>query len=166
MYNELWCNKTGQQCVPNVKCNTCFLGPPKSTPQHLDRFSHFCTSHGSVVSHVFSSKNCPSHGAIWTPSSTWFLELTRAHNPNGMSIGSAVFAWLTTVTDRPTDHATRGVCKSRRIYERSTATRPKNWCRKTKTSELSECWILMVRPSNQFARLSDKNLAVQLFRLL
>jgi len=34
-------------------------------------------------------------------------------NPNGISIGSAVFAGLTSVTDRltdgPTDHATRSV---------------------------------------------------------
>jgi len=29
---------------------------------------------------------------------------TRVHNPNGTSIGSAVFAWLTIVTDRQTDH--------------------------------------------------------------
>jgi len=38
---------------------------------------------------------------------------TLVFNPNGISIGSAVFAWLTTVTDRqtdrPTDHATRSV---------------------------------------------------------
>jgi len=27
-------------------------------------------------------------------------------NPNGISIGSAVFAGLSAVTDRPTDHAT------------------------------------------------------------
>jgi len=27
---------------------------------------------------------------------------TRVHNPNAISIGSAIFAGLTTVTDRPT----------------------------------------------------------------
>ena len=39
--------------------------------------------------------------------------------PNGISIGSAVFAGLTNVTDRPTDHATRSVTMGR-IYVRST----------------------------------------------
>ena len=47
--------------------------------------------------------------------------------PNGISIGSAVFAGLTIVsdrqTDRPTDHATPSVTIGR-IYVRSTATRP------------------------------------------
>ena len=46
---------------------------------------------------------------------------------NGSTIGSAVFAGLTTVTDRPadrpTDRATQFVTTSR-IYVRSTATRP------------------------------------------
>jgi len=50
---------------------------------------------------------------IWTPSNKWFLEHTRSHNPNGISIGSAVFAWLTAVSyrqaDRQTDDATRSV---------------------------------------------------------
>jgi len=37
---------------------------------------------------------------------TWFLEPTGAHNPDGISIGSAVFAGLTTVTDRTTGQTT------------------------------------------------------------
>ena len=44
----------------------------------------------------FPLKIVPSHGAIWTPSNTWFIEPTRVHNPNDISIGSAVFAQLTT----------------------------------------------------------------------
>jgi len=47
------------------------------------------------------------------------------HNPNSISIGSAVFAGLTTVTDRPTDHATPSVTIGR-VYVRSTAMRPNN----------------------------------------
>jgi len=35
-----------------------------------------------------------------------FLGPTRFRNPNGMSIGSAVFAGLTSVTDRQTDTQT------------------------------------------------------------
>jgi len=63
------------------------------------------------------------------PSNTWFLGPIRVLNPNGISIGSAVLAGLTTVTDRqtdrPTDHATRSV-RIGRIYVRSTAMRPNN----------------------------------------
>jgi len=41
---------------------------------------------------------------IWTPSNTWFPGPTEVVNPNSISIGSAVFAGLTGVTDRPTDY--------------------------------------------------------------
>ena len=51
------------------------------------------------------------------PSNTWFLDPTRAHNPNGISIGSAVFSGLMTVTDRQTDEQTvrprYSVCNNR-----------------------------------------------------
>ena len=45
------------------------------------------------------------------PSNTWFLGPSRVTTPNGISIGSVVFAGLTNVTpdtqtDRQTDHAT------------------------------------------------------------
>jgi len=60
---------------------------------------------------------------------TQFVGPTRVHNPNGILIGSAIFAGLTSVTDRPTDrptdHATRSVTIDR-IYVRSTVTRRKN----------------------------------------
>jgi len=36
-------------------------------------------------------QNCPFPWGIWTSSNIWFLEPTRAHNPNGISIGSTVF---------------------------------------------------------------------------
>jgi len=51
-------------------------------------------------------KIAPSHGGIWTPSNTWFLGPTSVLNPNGIAIGAAVFAGLTTVTDRQTDPPT------------------------------------------------------------
>jgi len=57
----------------------------------------------------FPLKIAPTHGVIWIQSNTCFLGLTRVLNPNGISIGSAVFAGFTSVTDRPTDHATRSV---------------------------------------------------------
>ena len=50
-----------------------------------------------------SPQNAPSHGGIWTPSNT-FPGPTRVLNLNGISIGSAVFARLTIVSDRQTNH--------------------------------------------------------------
>ena len=47
-------------------------------------------------------KLAASHGGSGRPSSnTWFHGTTRVLNPNGISIGSAAFAGLTSVTDRP-----------------------------------------------------------------
>ena len=43
-----------------------------------------------------------------TTSNAWFPGPTPVL-PNGISIGSTIFAGLTSVTDRPTDHATRSV---------------------------------------------------------
>jgi len=60
--------------------------------------------------------------SIWISgpqSSTWFPGPTRVLNPNGISIGSVCFAGLTSVTDRPTDHATWSVTIDR-ICVRST----------------------------------------------
>jgi len=55
------------------------------------------------------------------------LDPTRVlNNPNGISIGAAVFAGLTNVTDRPTDHATRSVTIGC-IYVRTTAMWPNNY---------------------------------------
>jgi len=45
-------------------------------------------------------------GKSGPPSNTWFPGPTRVLNPNGMSIGSAVLAGLTDVTDRLTDRQT------------------------------------------------------------
>jgi len=60
---------------------------------------------------------------IWTPS-TWFLGPTPVLNPNSISIVSAVFAGLTSVTDRQTTllpSVTIGC-----IYICSTAMQPNN----------------------------------------
>jgi len=67
-----------------------------------------------MVAMATSLSTCASNTIPWP---------IPAHNPNGMSIGSAVFAGLTSVTDRPTDrqtdNATRLVTIDR-IYVRST----------------------------------------------
>jgi len=53
----------------------------------------------------FPPQNCPFPWGIWTP----IMVPNWAHrvlNPNGISIGVAVFAGLTSVTDRQTDRQT------------------------------------------------------------
>ena len=69
---------------------------------------------------------------IWgsgPPSNTWFPGPTRVPSQNGISISSAIFAGLSSVTDRqtdwPTDHATQSVTIGR-IYIHSTAMQPNN----------------------------------------
>ena len=49
------------------------------------------------MGHHLPLQNCPSRGGDLDP-----LGPIRAHNPNGISISSAVFAELTSVTDRQT----------------------------------------------------------------
>jgi len=58
----------------------------------------FFTAHGRVSSgmpgHALSPNNWPFTCGIWAPYNTCFLESTRVHNPNGISIRSAVHAQL------------------------------------------------------------------------
>jgi len=65
----------------------------------------------------FPLKIALSHGRSGPPSITWFPGPTRVLNPNGILIGAAVFAGVTSVIDRrtdgPTDHATRSVTTGR-----------------------------------------------------
>ena len=90
-------------CTPS---NTWFPGSTRlSIPNGIliDRFSHFCTAEAGR-----SLKLPLPIGYVDFPYNTWFLGPTQADNQNGISIGSAVFVGLTTVADRPTDHATPG----------------------------------------------------------
>jgi len=51
-----------------------------------------------------SLKIAPTHGGSGHPSNTWFLGPIWAHNPNGISVGSAVFCrahWCCRPPDRP-----------------------------------------------------------------
>ena len=98
--------------------------------RHVDWFSRFCAAHGResvyfTKGRTFPLKIAHSHGRIWTPSNTWFLGPTRVYNPNGVSIGSIVYAGVTIVTDRPTDRPRYSVCNNRPRL-RSTAMRPNN----------------------------------------
>jgi len=58
------------------------------------------------MGHPFLQKIAPSHRGSGLPSNTWFPGPTQVLNPNGVSIGSAVFAGITRVTDRQTNQQT------------------------------------------------------------
>ena len=59
-------------------------------------------------------------GSYKPPSNAWFPGPNRILNPNGISIGSAIFAGLTSGTERLTHHTTRSVTIDR-MYIRSTS---------------------------------------------
>jgi len=100
---------------------------------HLDQSSHLRTAHGTASLYFTMGRSFPPKlplpmGGSGPPSNTWFPGPTRDLNPNGISIGAAVFAGLNSVTDRQTDrqtdHATRSVTIGR-IYVHCTVMRPK-----------------------------------------
>jgi len=90
-------------CIHNLVNRTEIVLPsahPSPQPKwQIDQFRDFCTAHCRVSSgmprHVLSRNNCPLAWGIWAPSNTCFLGLTRVHNPNGISVGSAAFAHIT-----------------------------------------------------------------------
>ena len=97
-----------------------FTAHPSTQPKrHLDRFSRFRTGDRRVS--LYFTMGCafpPSKLPLpmeesGPPSATWFLWLTRVLDPNGISIGEAVFAELTSVTDSPTDRPRYSVGNSR-----------------------------------------------------
>ena len=62
----------------------------------------------------FPRQNCPFPQGDLDPSNTWLFGPTRVLNLNGISIHSAIFAGLTSVTeDRSTHHATQSVTTGR-----------------------------------------------------
>jgi len=116
--------------------HTCFLGFTQvHIPNGISIDSAVLYSSRSSVLYFRTSRSFPRQKVLLLmrgsglTSNSWFLGLTRPHNANGISIGSTVFAGLTSVTDRPTnrptDHATRSVTIGH-IYVRSTAMRPNN----------------------------------------
>jgi len=75
----------------------------RSVPSVLYRWPHSVPIfYNAMGTPPFPHQNCLFPWGIWTPSSTWFPGPTRVLNANGISIGSAVFARLTSVTDRQT----------------------------------------------------------------
>jgi len=117
------------------------LGPPESKSQ---------TASGSVQPFLRSSlqsvpilhdelplvpyplKIAPSHGGSGHPSNTWFLGPTWVLNPNGNSIGFAIFAGLTIVTVRQTMLLSRYYESKAIFYVCSTEMWPddnnRGWC--------------------------------------
>jgi len=109
-----------RQCAPHLI--HAFLAHPSPHPKHFDGLSP--SAQLTTKSHIvynrpsFLPSKLPLRTGIWTPSNTKFLGPTQVHKPNDMSIGSAVFAGLTIVTDRQTDRPRYSVCKNR----------PHLWC--------------------------------------
>jgi len=62
----------------------------------------FAVSLYFTMGRPFPPKIAPSHGGYGPPSNTWLPGPTRVLNPNGSSVGSAVFAGLISVSDRQT----------------------------------------------------------------
>ena len=111
--------------------NMCFIGPTRvHIPNGISIGSAVFAQRMAEGSYILRwAGPCPSKlplcMGIWTPSNTWFLGLTQVHNPNSISIGSAVLHGLKILTDRQTDHATPSITIGC-IYIHSTAMRPNN----------------------------------------
>ena len=84
--------------------NTIELVLPSAHPSpqpkgQIDRFSRFAQltaeSPYTLQQAPLSHKVAPSHGGVWTPSKSCFFGPVRADKPNGITIGSAVFAQMT-----------------------------------------------------------------------
>jgi len=63
--------------------------PSPQLKGQIDWFSCFCTAHGR-----YFTMGAPFHGRSALPSNAWFTGTNPANNPNGISIGSAVFAQM------------------------------------------------------------------------
>ena len=96
-----------RQCAPHITHGS--SGSPKSStetaPQSVQPFLHSSRQSVPIVYNgpLLSCSTLPLTMGSAPTSNTCFLESTRVHNPNGISVGSAVFAGLTSVTDRQTD---------------------------------------------------------------
>jgi len=102
--------------------NTLFPGPPESATQMASRsVQPFLQGFGQSVPKTpytlkwatLPLKIAPSRGGCGPPSNACFLGPTRVLNPNGILIGSAIFARFTTVTDRPSHKPCYSVCNNR-----------------------------------------------------
>ena len=82
------------QCAPHL-IHAALAHSSPQPERHLDQFSHFCTTHDSVIGHA---RACPF---LWKLHlcmeqsrphlNTWFLGPTWILNPNSTSVSSAIF---------------------------------------------------------------------------
>jgi len=92
------------------------------------------------------SKICPFPlGGSEPPSNTWSLGPTQVLNPNGISIGSAIFAGLTSVTERQTDRLTDHATQSLRPMTHVPETGTENRYRKNGTGFRRVCHAIWYR---------------------
>jgi len=114
------CRYTSQRATPfplKITLSHGRPGPPSNTipwahlnPQpkrHLDWSRRFCTDDCTVflcftMGCLFPLKIAPFREGSGPRSKTWFSGPIQVLNPNGISIGSAVSARLTSLTDRQT----------------------------------------------------------------
>jgi len=71
--------------------------PIQQPKWQIDRFSSFFKAHGIIpysLLRIVFPQNCPFPWGSGPPSQTRFLRLIQAQKPNGISIGSAVFAQM------------------------------------------------------------------------
>jgi len=109
-----------------------FLGPSESITQTASRsvqpFLHRWPHSVPILCNGMPlfPQNLISPWGDLDPYNTWFSGPTRVLKPNGTSIGSAVFAGLTSVADRQTDKPRYSVCNNRPHLSLPTAMRPNN----------------------------------------
>ena len=93
----------------------CFLRPtrvqnPNDKSTHSAVLAQLMAESPYTYNGLFFPPKLPhAMGGSGPPSNAWFPGPTRVLNTNGISIGSAIFAGLTSVTNRLTDHATQSV---------------------------------------------------------
>jgi len=105
-----------RQCASHLIRDS--LGPPESKFHTASRsVQPFLHSSQQRVAILYNgppppTQNCPSYGGYEPPNNTWFLGPTRLSIPKSISISSAVFAGLTTVTHRQINRPRYLVCNN------------------------------------------------------
>jgi len=84
-----------------IRLNVCILRPTRVHNQNgkwigLAVFAQLTAESAYTLQWApLSTRIAPSHGDLDLPCNTWCFRPMRAHNPNGTSIGPAVFAQMT-----------------------------------------------------------------------
>ena len=113
-YTEIQKKRLTQQrpsALQGPTCNTSYAHAGPRPKLHLDGFSRFCTDDRRLslyftMGRPFPPQNFPFPWGIWTAILYMVPWVHPSPQPKGISIGAAVFAGLTSVTDRQTDRPT------------------------------------------------------------